>query len=70
VKKCTHIQVEETVADEDEITACCGAACSVDEFGAIYCKCCYATVTGGAKIVTHRFTLDDLGPPSDEWRHG
>lgn len=68
MKGCPHPKVDETVADENEITACCAAACSVDEFGVVYCKCCYAAVTGGEPVHVIRFTLPT--DPTDEWRTG
>lgn len=67
MKRCPHPHVDETVADENEITACCGAACSVDQDGYVYCKCCYATVTGGVQVKTFRYTLPQN--PTDEWRN-
>ena len=49
--------------DGTRLTDCCGAYSSFDDFGDLYCKCCYKQVTtgqGDGCEVRHGLTLDEI----------
>jgi hypothetical protein len=58
---CTHQHpFPHTVIDNVGRTACCNAlsAVRVDDWSE-YCRCCGATVTGGAVTAVHTFRVDE-----------
>lgn len=55
--------MHETVMDDDERSACCGAPCTIySDTAEWYCKCCHATVVGGDTVPSIRVQVrDDVG---------
>lgn len=50
----------ETVVDDDERTACCGAFYTFSGDGDPYCKCCFGAVVGGDDVVGISVDLSEL----------
>lgn len=52
-----HQRNQTTVADTDDITACCAVPVGVTGDGFLHCRCCWAEVTGGHQTELHHIDL-------------